>query len=79
MIIGLVAAAVYTRRLYVQTVIFMDNILHTIYGQFMVKRAREVSVSPPFLSKKVEAIRVEEKEELIQPMFSELYSGKTKL
>ena len=50
--------------------IFMENI---------VKRVKEVKRVTTRLVKKVDAIRVEDEEELIQPMFSELYPGKTKL
>lgn len=44
-----------------------------------VKWIKEVKRVTTILDRRVDAIREEEKEELIQPMFSDLYPKQTKL
>ena len=69
-IIILTIFGIFMRRLHVRTTIFMIN---------SVKRFREVKKTTAILVKKVDAIKPEEKQDLIDPMFVDLHAKKTKL
>lgn len=66
----IIGYAIVLWRFYVKTIQFMEN---------TVKRVKEVKRVTAVLVKKLDAIRSEEKEELIQPMYSDLYAKTTKI
>ena len=69
-IMVMVAAAIYLRQFYVNTLIFMEN---------TVKIVKEVKRVTTILVKKVDTIRGEEKDDLIQPMFKDLHPKPIKI
>ena len=69
-IMVMTTAAIYLRRFYVKTQKFMEN---------TVKRVKEMKRVTTFLVKKVDTIQGEDKDDLIQPMFTDLYPKSTKI
>ena len=66
----LIITAIFLRRLYVQTHKFMEN---------TVKRVKEMKRATTILVRRLDAIKPDEKENLIEPMYQDLNPKKTKI